>query len=503
MRKSHRKRRQFGTISSTWALGILAFILIPLMPSTAFAQNSCNSRLLYVTDGPSGGMWFPGDEITVTAVLGALEIEGGSYLDIPDFGFAMDCQETPGLVYNNCFANGHDIRFLGDITPGPGCVNAAGAPISFPEPQSSFIDFIPLNGPLRIQENQNCVISWKFEVDTLNAPGDSTERIWQVVSFPLDRQDDPAMCNNGLTTAQDRAGFIDIDTCSISVEKQICSPDTSDCTQEQNWYNADTQAAALLLSPDGLAAYRAIITNNGSVPYLGDITVDDDTLNIDTTISGLDAGESVTIGGAAAQATWSDACSSTTDIMNSLTVGAQCRAGNVPKFASATDVAWGDCERFRIRMPKLVLDKTASPMQYNSVGQQISYSYELTNDGNVSLYPPYSVADDKATVSCPGAPAELPVGQSVICSATYSITQADLNNGSVTNIATATAKDEFNNDVVSNEDTVTVTAIPNPALSLVKSGVGPDNDYDAVGDVLSYSYLVTNSGNVSLAGPVT
>ena len=48
-----------------------------------------------------------------------------------------------------------------------------------------------------------------------------------------------------------------------------------------------------------------------------------------------------------------------------------------------------------------MLDKTASPISADSVGDVISYSYLVTNNGNVRLAGPFTVTDDKATVSCP------------------------------------------------------------------------------------------------------
>jgi len=80
----------------------------------------------------------------------------------------------------------------------------------------------------------------------------------------------------------------------------------------------------------------------------------------------------------------------------------------------------------------------------------------------VTLYPPYSVADDKTTVTCDQTPAPLAPGASFNCTATYVVTQNDINNGSVTNIAKATAMDAPTGGpttpgpVDSNEDTVTV-----------------------------------------------
>ena len=82
----------------------------------------------------------------------------------------------------------------------------------------------------------------------------------------------------------------------------------------------------------------------------------------------------------------------------------------------------------------------------------ISYSYAVTNTGNVTLAGPVTVADDKATVTCPAG--GLAPGASMTCTASYTITQADLDSGSVKNTAKASA-----NGIESNPDDETVTAI--------------------------------------------
>ena len=151
-----------------------------------------------------------------------------------------------------------------------------------------------------------------------------------------------------------------------------------------------------------------------------------------------------------------------------------------------------------VQTPQLTLDKTTSTASYDAVGDVISYGYLLTNSGNVSLVAPYSVSDDKATVTCPQTPSPLVPGGTITCAATYVVTQADLDAGSVVNHATGQA---FfgQTPVSSNQDQVTVPAVQTPQLTLDKTT--STASYDAVGDVISYGYLLTNSGNVTLVAP--
>jgi uncharacterized repeat protein (TIGR01451 family) len=156
-----------------------------------------------------------------------------------------------------------------------------------------------------------------------------------------------------------------------------------------------------------------------------------------------------------------------------------------------------------IQNPELTLLKEAMPVTYDAVGDEITYTYTLTNSGNVTLSGPFTVDDDKATTSRVGAvpvPDELAPGDHITFTATYTITQADLDAGSVTNIAQGFGY--FDDEIVeSNEDDETVTAEQAPALTLVKTAAPVF--YDSVGDVITYTYTLTNSGNVTLSGPFT
>ena len=88
----------------------------------------------------------------------------------------------------------------------------------------------------------------------------------------------------------------------------------------------------------------------------------------------------------------------------------------------------------------LSLDKNiTSGNPYTVVGNNIDYSYLVTNTGNVTINA-LSVSDDKVdilgSVSCPID--SLAPGMSTTCTASYAVTQQDLDSESVTNIATAT-----------------------------------------------------------------
>jgi gliding motility-associated-like protein/uncharacterized repeat protein (TIGR01451 family) len=79
--------------------------------------------------------------------------------------------------------------------------------------------------------------------------------------------------------------------------------------------------------------------------------------------------------------------------------------------------------------------------------------------------------------------------------ATYVITQDDLDNGSVTNTVTAEGEDT-NGDPVTDSDSVTVTAVQNPELTITKTA--DRETYNNEDEIIEYTLIVTNTGNVTL-----
>lgn len=245
-----------------------------------------------------------------------------------------------------------------------------------------------------------------------------------------------------------------------------------------------TASASTYKAVGDQVTYSYLVTNTGNVTLAGPVTVADDKLAAVTCPTGdLAAGASTT-------------CTATATVaqsdldFGSITNTARASAGGVKSNPDTVVVK-------AVQTRALLLAKRATPATYDHVGAKISYSYDVTNTGNVTLAGPVTVADDKASVTCPALPAGgLAPKAKTTCTSSYTVTQADLDAGSVTNLATATA-----NGVTSNQAKATVTAVAKPALAVTKSA--QQSRYDVVGDVIDYSYVVTNTGNVTLAGPVT
>lgn len=161
-----------------------------------------------------------------------------------------------------------------------------------------------------------------------------------------------------------------------------------------------------------------------------------------------------------------------------------------------TDQISDDLTVTSVQNAELTLVKTAEPQTYAKVGDTINYSYSVINSGNVTLSGPFTVADDKVTVNTSTAPTTLEPGASFTVTATYTVKQADIDVGSVTNIAKAT-----NGTVISNEDSVTVTVVKDASISIVKDGMFIDVKnvgFADVNEVINYTFTVTNTGNVTL-----
>ena len=158
--------------------------------------------------------------------------------------------------------------------------------------------------------------------------------------------------------------------------------------------------------------------------------------------------------------------------------------------------------------PSIALVKTASVGGTGIVGDVITYTFTVTNTGNTSLSN-VVVTDPMVGLTISGNPiATLAVGaSSAVIKGTYTITQADIDAGKVVNTALATAKDPKGNDVTDisgttvNNDTPTDTPLTQkPSIALVKTAsVGGTG---IVGDVITYTFTVTNTGNTSLSNVV-
>ena len=155
--------------------------------------------------------------------------------------------------------------------------------------------------------------------------------------------------------------------------------------------------------------------------------------------------------------------------------------------------------------PKITVTKTPNPATATTAGTTVTYSFLVTNTGNVNLTG-VTLTDAQAPpagnlTSGPTCPSTtLAVGASMTCTATYVITQADVNHGAVNDTATVTGSPPaiLGLPPATGTANATVTISAAPALSLTKT-VSPGTVTTA-GDAVTYTFAVRNTGNVTVHG---
>lgn len=167
--------------------------------------------------------------------------------------------------------------------------------------------------------------------------------------------------------------------------------------------------------------------------------------------------------------------------------------------------------------PDLTIVKTitTAPDGNSGAGDLMVYQYVVTNDGNQTLTnvapvdngPTFdgnagtgSMGDFSVTV---GSAASLAPGASVTFTASYSLSALDVYRAAgvadgVSNSATSTSTEHTDGD----GNTVVASIPARPSLSIAKTAVLNDenvaDNLAAVGETITYTYTVTNNGNVAL-----
>jgi uncharacterized repeat protein (TIGR01451 family) len=148
--------------------------------------------------------------------------------------------------------------------------------------------------------------------------------------------------------------------------------------------------------------------------------------------------------------------------------------------------------------PGISVVKSASPSTFSKPGQTITYHFLVTNTGNDTLTGDGVTDTDLpglSAITCPQS--TLAAGASEVCTATYVTTQANVNSGKVTNIATAHGLPPGSTTpLVSAPSTATVRAAPTPGLTVVKSA--SPSSFSGPGQTITYRFAVTNTGDETL-----
>ena len=147
--------------------------------------------------------------------------------------------------------------------------------------------------------------------------------------------------------------------------------------------------------------------------------------------------------------------------------------------------------------PGLTVVKTSDTEGQVTLGQKITYTITVTNNGNVTISGVKLVdplTRDNWTLG------KIKPGETVTREATYTVTEKDIIAGKVENHATATGKDPSGNEVTDEGEKTVTTEPSKPHITVTKETISTPKNGEtyALGEKITYKITAKNTGNLTL-----
>ena len=351
------------------------------------------------------------------------------------------------------------------------------------------------------------------------APG-VTDSTTYTASYSVTQQDiDAGVFSNQATataTAPDASSVTDVSGTSIDNDRptitDICQDDAIALTKTGVFNDVDTSGCTT--AGIDTVTYTFTVTNGGNTP-LSSVSVTDPLLG--GLLTALPTGDTNTNGVLDITETWvyvqdysvTQSDIDTGSITNQATATGEGVNGTVSDDDTAITTLLESC------LDAIALTKTGVFNDVDTSGcttagiDTVTYTFTVTNGGNTPLSS-VSVTDPLLGGLLTATPSGdtntngvLDITETWVYVQDYSVTQSDIDTGSITNQATATG--EGVNGTVSDDDTAITTLLESclDAIALTKTGVF--NDVDTSGcttagiDTVTYTFTVTNGGNTPLS----
>ena len=147
--------------------------------------------------------------------------------------------------------------------------------------------------------------------------------------------------------------------------------------------------------------------------------------------------------------------------------------------------------------PGLTVVKTSDTEGQVALGQKITYTITVTNNGNVTIS---GVKLDDSLTGDNWTLGNIKPGETVTKKTTYTVTEKDIIAGKVENHATATGKEPGGKDITGEGKKTVTTEESNPQITVTKETTStPKNGKTyALGEKITYKITAKNTGNLTL-----